>query len=116
MQPKAATEKFGLRRDTVNQINAVFAQYPEIEQVLIYGSRAKGDYRKGSDIDLTIVGASFTYRQLIRVGTEIDDLLLPYLMDLSLFSHIDNPDLIDHIQRVGKVFYQRQIEPTQEGV
>ena len=112
MQHEVAAERFGLKVDTIDKINAVFAQYSEIEQVLIYGSRAKGDYRKGSDIDLTIMGSSFAYRQLICVETEIDDLLLPYLMDISLFRHIDNPDLIEHIQRVGKIFYQRQTEPA----
>lgn len=73
----------------------------------MYGSRAKGTYRAGSDIDLTLFGEALTYIQLDRIETEIDDLLLPYTVDLSLYTQIENTDLLDHIQRVGQVFYQR---------
>lgn len=66
-----------------------------------------GNYRNGSDIDLTLLGDSLTYTQLNRIETQIDDLLLPYSVDLSLFNHIENPDLIDHIKRVGKIFYEQ---------
>lgn len=86
-------------------MNKVFLNYPEIEKVVIYGSRAMGNYRNGSDIDLTLFGKSLTYNQLNRIETQIDDLLLPYSVDLSLFDHIDNPGLVDHIHRVGKIFY-----------
>lgn len=75
---------------------------------MLYGSRAKGTHRNGSDIDLTLLGDRLTYSLLSRIETEIDDLLLPYTLDLSLYSSIDNADLIDHIQRVGKLFYQRE--------
>jgi predicted nucleotidyltransferase len=73
---------------------------------LLYGSRAKGAHRSGSDIDLTLVGDKLTYSLLNRVETGTDDLQLPYTVDLSLYSHIDKADLLDHIQRVGKLFYQ----------
>ncbi len=73
----------------------------------LYGSRAKGNYRDGSDIDLTLMGDALSHAQLNRIETQIDDLLLPYTIDLSLFEHIDNANLIDHIRRVGVVFYAR---------
>lgn len=73
----------------------------------MYGSRAKGSYRPGSDIDLALFGEALNYTQLNRIETEIDDLLLPYTVDLSLYAQIDNVDLQNHIQRVGQVFYQR---------
>lgn len=115
--PNADLDKtFGLPESAIAQINAVFAQHPEIEKALLYGSRAKGNYREGSDIDLTLLGSALTYSILLQVETEIDDLLLPYLMDISLFSHIDNPDLVDHIERVGVVFYRRLREPANEDV
>ncbi len=99
--------RFGLKETTINRINTVFSRYPDIEQVVIYGSRAKGNYRNGSDIDLTLIGDALSHAQLNRIETQIDDLLLPYSIDLSLFKHIDNVNLIDHIQRIGIVFYQR---------
>jgi len=102
-----ANNRFGLKECTITAIQSVFKKYPEIEQALLYGSRAKGTHRNGSDIDLTLLGDGLTYSLLNRIETEIDDLLLPYTLDLSLYSSIDNADLLDHIQRVGKLFYQR---------
>ena len=95
---------FGLKESTITKINNIFSLYPSIDKVVLYGSRAKGNYRNGSDIDLTIFG-EVTYSQLNQIETQLDDLLLPYTIDLSLFNQIDNVDLIDHINRVGKVFY-----------
>ncbi|MCO6489554.1 MAG: nucleotidyltransferase domain-containing protein [Phaeodactylibacter sp.] len=100
--------KFGLKEHTIEKMNSVFAQFPEVEKVILYGSRAKETYRPGSDIDLTLLGSKLNLKTLFRIETELDDLLLPYMIDLSIFEHIDNPDLIDHINRVGKVFYQRE--------
>jgi uncharacterized protein len=109
MPTENLTRQFGLRESIIEEINGVFAQYPEIEQAILYGSRAKGNYRNGSDIDLTLVG-DLTYSQLLRIENAIDDLLLVYTIDLSLYRQIDNPELLAHIQRVGQVFYMRSPE------
>lgn len=108
MQDNARNSKFGLKQTTIDKINGVFSGHPQIEQVILYGSRAKGNYRGGSDIDLTIKGEAVTLTQLLKIETELDDLLLPYKIDLSLLHKIDDPDLIDHIRRVGIVFYDKQ--------
>lgn len=100
---------FGLRPSTIEKIRAVLSGHPEVERVILYGSRAKGNYRPGSDIDLTICGEAVTLSELLRIEHELDELLLPYKIDLSLFHKIDNPELMEHIERVGKVFYQRAI-------
>ena len=96
---------FGLKASIISQIIDVFSNYPDIEKVVIYGSRAKGNFRNGSDIDLTLVGDNLTYELLNRIETQLDNLMLVYTIDLSLFKYIDSPELIDHINRVGKVFY-----------
>ena len=98
--------RFGLSDNDIKQINRIFNQYPEIEKVIIYGSRAKGNFRDGSDIDLTLIGEGVNLSMLLKIEEEIDDLLLPYTTDLSIFPKIDNPDLIDHINRVGNIFYK----------
>ena len=98
-----ATES-GLELSVIEKIRGVFAGYPQIERVLLYGSRAKGDYRPGSDIDLTIVGDQLTMSELIQIENELDELLLPYKIDLSLLHKIESRELIDHIRRVGVVF------------
>ena len=101
--------KFGLSKQTLEKIEGVFAKHPEIEQVILYGSRARGHYKNGSDIDLTFVGnAALTHFSLNQVMDEIDDLLLPYSFDYSLLNQIEDPDLLAHIQNVGVLFYQQK--------
>lgn len=98
---------FGLPPTTVEKICAVFASHPEVQKVVLYGSRAKGNYKKGSDIDLTMYGDSINQTLLLKILTELDDLLLPWMIDLSIFRQIDNVSLLEHVERVGVVFYQR---------
>ncbi|MDX1941737.1 MAG: nucleotidyltransferase domain-containing protein [Saprospiraceae bacterium] len=101
--------KFGLKQAHIDMINQCFTQYPAIEEVILYGSRAKGNFKNGSDIDLTIIdNQSLSFSELLRLETQLDDLLLPYKINLSIKRQISNPDLIDHIDRVGKLFYQKE--------
>ncbi len=97
----------GLSSGTVAQIHAVLARHPQVEKALLYGSRAKGNYKRGSDIDLTLVGSELAHHDLLAIMGELDDLLLPYMIDLSLFASLKHPDLLDHIRRVGVVFYDK---------
>ncbi len=99
--------KYGLREHVVENINGVFAQHIEVKRVTLYGSRAKGNYKNGSDIDLTMHGdTDLTLNVMYKIMTELDDLLLPYMIDLSIFSTIGDPDVVEHIQRVGVLFYE----------
>jgi len=99
---------FGLPDQTILAMQRVFARYPEIQKVVIYGSRAKGNYRPGSDIDLTLLGGDDLNDTVLgRVLADLDDLNTPYLMDVSIFKQLSSADLIDHIQQVGQVFYSR---------
>ncbi len=96
---------FGLSEQIVEDIISVFKDFPQITEVVMYGSRAKGNSKTGSDIDLTLKGEALTLKDLNRVSIALEDLLLPYTFDISIYQHIDNPDLIEHIRRVGKVLY-----------
>ena len=98
----------GLSADTVARITSVLARFPEVEKAVLYGSRAKDNYRKGSDIDLTLFGDGLTDKVLSRIYWALDDLLLPYKIDLSLFSGLKHPALIDHIRRIGIALYTHQ--------
>lgn len=104
--PADEQQRYGLRQTVIDKINNVFAGFPEVELVILYGSRAKGTFRPGSDIDLVVEG-NMTASQLLKIQTELDDLLLPYSIDLAPARDIDNQDLVDHIKRVGVVFYKR---------
>ena len=86
---------YGLKESTIEKINSVFCSFPQINQVILYGSRAKGNYRNGSDIDLTIVGEELTHSQRLRIENKLDDLLLPYKIDISLLHEIDNAELLE---------------------
>lgn len=99
--------KYGLKLSAIEQVKHVFAGHPEIEQVILYGSRAKGTHDDGSDIDLCMRGERLTLPLQLKIENELDDLLLPLKIDLSVFHQLDNPDLIDHINRVGVEFYRR---------
>lgn len=99
---------YGLKDIHIKKIQAVFANYSTVEKAVLYGSRAKGNYRNGSDIDLVLTGENLDLSTLFKIENEIDDLLLPYKIDLSIFHKIENPDLINHINRVGKVLYMRK--------
>lgn len=96
--------QFGLSNEDIDKIKVVFAKFPEIERVIIYGSRAKGNYKPSSDIDLTLVGEKLTLSLLQSLENDMDDLLLPYKFDISILHQISNPDLLNHIERVGKEF------------
>ena len=100
--------EYGLNDITLNRIAQVFTSVREIDQAIIYGSRAKGNNKAGSDIDITLKGKKLTVKELNRLSLELDDLLLPYTFDLTIYDHIRNPDLLDHINRVGRIFYSRQ--------
>lgn len=99
--------KYGLPERTVNQICAVLAQYPQVERAVLYGSRAKGNFKPGSDIDLTLHGPDLTQKLCNNIAEALDDLLLPYSIDLSVFANLQHPELEAHIQRVGVVFFER---------
>jgi predicted nucleotidyltransferase len=96
---------YGLEETTIKALQAILAHYPQVEQAILYGSRAKGNYRIASDIDLTLVGPQLTLSTLFQIENEVDDLLLPYKIDLSIHHQIENPDVLDHIKRVGVGFY-----------
>lgn len=98
---------FGLSETTCATIRRILERHPEVEKAIIYGSRAKGNYRKGSDIDLTMLGEALNTRTLFAVADELDESYIPYTVDLSILARIDNPELRGHIDRVGAVLYER---------
>ncbi len=97
---------WGLSERDIALLRATLAADPNVQRAVLYGSRAMGTYRPGSDIDLTLEG-DLHLQDINRLLMQIDDLLLPYQVDLSAFQDIDNPALVDHIQRVGVEFWRR---------
>jgi predicted nucleotidyltransferase len=99
--------KHGLDERTVAQIQEVLARFPEVKKAVLFGSRAKGVHKPGSDIDLALYGEGLDWRVLGRIEEALDDLLLPYTF--SLLHHHERTDaaVSKHIVRVGLPFYER---------
>ena len=94
--------QFGLPEKILNQIIACLSQHSEIHWVKIYGSRAIGNYKTGSDIDLAI---SSDVKIPPGLSFELDDLSTPYLFDVTHYESLKNENLKSHIDRVGKIIY-----------
>lgn len=99
-------KRFGLKDGDLETIISVLRKYPEVEQAIIFGSRAMGNYRPGSDVDIVLRG--FVH-DITRISFELnEDSLLPYKFDVLDFNSISNRNLVDHIKRVGIVFYEKR--------
>jgi predicted nucleotidyltransferase len=99
--------RYGLNEEAIQQIQKVFSAFPAIEEAVLYGSRAIGNYKNGSDIDITLKGKSLNGTIVNKVVLALDDLFLPYTFDISMFSQLDNKDIINHINQVGQVFFEK---------
>lgn len=98
----------GLSQRSIDTMHNIFRKYESLNRVILYGSRAMGNYKNGSDIDITLeTGENFTDRDLLRICGELDDSDLPYFVDCSILANIKSQELREHIARVGKVLYER---------
>ncbi len=98
--------RFGLSDTVIKELQDVFRRHANIKKVLIFGSRSKGNYRAGSDIDLAVIGNDIDYNLLLSVLCEIDNLGLLYSVDLLNYQQKKGTPIGDHIDRVGQVFYE----------
>ncbi len=98
---------YGLPEDALKRICQVFQQFPQINKVIIFGSRAKGNFRNTSDIDMTIAESSVSFTDFLRLAGRLDDLMLPWKIDLSILQQIDNPALVEDIAQTGILLFQR---------
>ncbi len=99
-------QHFGLSEATLAALRSVLAGHPHVERAIVFGSRAKGTQRAASDIDLTLVGEALTSSELLAIEGEVDDLMLPYQVDLSLHGHIEDAALRAHMARVGRLLFE----------
>lgn len=99
---------YGISHNEWVAIGSILAQHKIVDAVVLYGSRAKETYKAGSDIDLCLFGKNISLEEQLRIDNDLDDLMLPYKIDLSRYHAINNEDLTKHIDRVGKTVYQRE--------
>jgi predicted nucleotidyltransferase len=113
------TNQFGLTERDMKTIQNIFMKYADVNEVHLFGSRAKGNFNAGSDIDLVIMNDGLPPKTISLMAADFEESSLPYYVDLADFHAIKALELIDHIKRVGVLFYKRpqqdadrkQIEP-----
>lgn len=98
---------FGIYPKSYREIQEILENCTSINEVIIYGSRAKGNYREGSDIDLTILGEP-TKLDYDKLCQDLDDSYIPYKFDISVYNNLNSEGLKEHIQRVGQTFYKKK--------
>jgi len=104
---------FGLDERTLSLMQAVFEKHPNIREVRVFGSRAKGNSRRESDVDLAILGeVDAVFASLL--ASELDDLPLPYQFDVQAYACIKHAPLREHIDRVGRTLFARGAEGSSD--
>ena len=100
---------FGLSDSILGDLRRVFSSYPEIERVLIFGSRAKCSFRDGSDIDLAVFAPTMSEQRFTRLWSELDSLTLVFKMDVLHWDRLGNERLKSKIPGEGKVLYHSPV-------
>ncbi len=104
---KALTNSFGLTQRDMMSVTDIFKIHPAVEKVMIFGSRAKGNFKPGSDIDLAICGNQISGKDESDIADLFSESTLPYFVDVVVMCSTLNESLKEHILRVGKVIYER---------
>lgn len=99
---------YGLSEDNIKELIDILSSCPHIEQAIIFGSRVRGDYRPGSDVDLSLKGKDLTLADVAWLDAKLEDSYIPYFFDTNIYSRLRNQDLIDDIDREGEVIYQKE--------
>ncbi len=97
--------QFDLSTDT---IRTIFGSNPRIEKAVIYGSKAKGNFKEELDIDIVLFGKNLELSDSFEIETQLNDTPLPYSFDLSVHHFLKNKELLEHIRDVGKLFNQKK--------
>ncbi len=101
--------KSGISEPEFQRLTHVFSHFPQITKVLLFGSRAKGTFKPGSDIDLAVfANKPFEFNHWLDLQIEFEELDFPQKIDAIEVTKIQNQDLLEHIERVGEVVYSNK--------
>lgn len=93
----------------IRSLSGIFEATPGVNEVIIFGSRAKGNFAEGSDIDLAIKGKTVQFDTVLSLMAKVEDLGMLYKIDLQDYHAIVDKDVLDHIHKVGKIFWRRKL-------
>lgn len=100
-------DEFGIKKEILDKIREVLSAYKGVERAVLIGSRAKGDYRRGSDIDIVVWGSGLAFSDYLKLIAELEELNIPFKVDLLKYELIESDAMKRHIKRVGKEIYVR---------
>lgn len=99
---------FGLKDSDIEYIRNAMQRFKEIEKAVIFGSRAKGNYKTASDVDIAIYGEKINFDILSKLHAILEEESpMPYFFDIIDYSHLNHKELKEHIDRVGKIIYEK---------
>lgn len=100
---------FGLLDRDIEYIQKALNSFEEIEKAIVFGSRAMGNYKKGSDVDVAVLGEKITNKTLFRLDDYLNEVYpLPYFFDIINYNVISNEKLKEHIDNEGKIIYEKK--------
>jgi type I restriction enzyme, S subunit len=105
-------KRFGLKTDCIEDIINVLKLQPEVEEAIIFGSRAMGTYKNGSDIDIALKGEKITFDTISTIRLRLDELPYLYMYDIIDYKKISNPAVNAHIDELGITFYKKEEVPS----
>jgi len=106
---------FGLLQQDLDEIIDILQKYPVVEEAILFGSRAKGTYKKGSDIDIAIKGKGIDHAVVASLSFLLnEESAMPYFFDIVHFDDISEQELKEHINRVGQSIYLRESSASGE--
>lgn len=99
---------YGLLQRDIDYILKTLEAFPEVKKAALFGSRALGNYKKGSDIDLSLFGAEIDHDLVIQINSKLnEEVPIPYFVDVVDFKSIRNKKLQEHIERQGIIIYEK---------
>jgi predicted nucleotidyltransferase len=99
---------YGIKDEFLNEIIRIISTNDKTREIILFGSRAKGNPEPGSDIDLALKGTDITLDDLISMKLELGEIPIANKIDLVIFDQIKEPALTDHINRVGIKLFVRE--------
>ena len=100
--------QFGIDKSDIKNIVAILKENNKVQKIILFGSRAKSTHSNGSDIDIALKGNNLNTNDVLSLSVELDELDLPYKIDLVIYDRIEEKSLKEHIDRAGAVLFERK--------
>jgi len=101
--------KYGLSEKQLKEIKDILASYPEVEEAVLFGSRAIDTYKEASDVDIAVRGKKVNWSLAAKIKDHLEEeTYLPFFFDIIAYNTIKSDELKKHINTKGKTIYSRK--------